>query len=279
MASSDVYFFINTGILFVLFGFSLGAKDVLMFDVRVVRGIHRLPGFILIAIFSIISILFSLSQYLLFSNSSNCSIQLVNNTIHNDQQQNTINFNCSYNYKVTEYIWYTCLFMLSVYIFLLLSHRDYRSAIKLKDKLFVRNYQKKQFIFAFLFGFIILILLIVRFGFVIILHNAYALSISIIVIICFFFVLFFNFRAFSLTNYFINTYTKNDINDISIDNKKDKSKNIEKTKKDYKSVQLTDSSDNSDEELKIKIIPQTKNDKKTNNKKTNSLRGNDEITF
>lgn len=203
---TSVYIYIVIGIASIIFGFLGSGRDGLMFDTRVVRGLHRLPWPIMMFFFGVYSILLSVSQWSINENNSYC---------HMNINQFDINNKCSGDLNAVNILWYIILITESLYITTFLYQQDFRSAITNKDRLMLRSVQKKQFIISLVINFISIALHIPRFASIVYLRNAVSIALSITVFLFISIRTIVHIKAILLTAYAIRKFSNPDINDLT----------------------------------------------------------------
>ena len=159
--SSDLFAALNyiaIGLLSIFYGFFATGRDGLMYDMRLVRGPHRVRWNITFYTFTIYSILLSLSQW---SVSRDCSDEVF--------MQNKTNFihisnECNGLITTSMWLWIVMLVLDAFYIITLLSHRDYRSERLLKERIKIRRIQKTQLSVSLALLCVRILIVISRFG-------------------------------------------------------------------------------------------------------------------
>jgi cellulose synthase/poly-beta-1,6-N-acetylglucosamine synthase-like glycosyltransferase len=202
--------YIAIGLLSIFYGFFATGRDGLMYDLRIVRGLHRVRWNVTFYAFTVYSILLSLSQW---SISSDCS---ENVHINNHTNVLTISNGCSNTVSASMWLWVVILILDALYIITLLSHRDYRSERLIKERIKIRRIQKSQMVFSLCILCVRIILLVIRFGFMVAavpLSAATFLNVTIIVFLgC---NLYAHARSISIYSYHINDLETKNITDTS----------------------------------------------------------------
>lgn len=212
--TSIIYAFnyIIIGITSIIFGFVASGRDGLMFDTRVVRGVHRLEWPVLIHIFGIYSIILSISQWSLNKDNENCSISIDNIST----TEISIKNQCSNVLYATNVLWIVILIIDSLYITTFLIQRDFRTGETNQDRLEIRSMQRRQFIISFIIGIIRICVHVSRFFLILFLSNIISIILTSIQIFLFGgFIMFIHIRLLLLTTYDIRKYSNLDINDIT----------------------------------------------------------------
>ncbi len=202
--------YIGIGIISILYGFIGAGRDGLMYDMRVLRGIHRTRWNVMVYIFSVYSILLSVSQW---SISVDCSDHV---TFTNETHTGVINNTCSNLVYGSMWLWIALLVLDAIYIITLISQRDYRSKATLKEQIEVRRTQRKQFVLSLVVLCMRLVVHVVRFALMVTAVPLVAATfINAFLIVWVVINVVIHVRAISIYTFTINDWESRDIVDTS----------------------------------------------------------------
>lgn len=201
--------YIAIGLISIFYGFFATGRDGLMYDLRLVRGLHRIRWNITFYTFTCYSILLALSQW---SIDSDCS-----EIVHLKNQTNTdiiLSNTCNGFIISSMWLWIVILFLDAIYIITLLSHRDYRSERLMKERIKIRKIQRTQMGVSLIILCIRIVILLVRFGIMIFAIPLSAATFLNVVIIVFLFCnLYAHGRAMSIYAHHIRDLESKNIED------------------------------------------------------------------
>lgn len=253
--------YIAIGLLSPITAFISSARDGLMYDVRVVRGVHRLKINYMIISFFIYSIILSSTQYLI--NSSLCQTYTEMNVqqyFNNQSQKIYLSEKCQHFVPGINYLWLLIMFFDFIYIYFLIVHIDYTSSVRLVDKINSRLNQRRRFIFSFLILILRLIAHLIRCILIGTTGQIMPILMSTFLVIMILFNVFIHFRAIFIYNFSINFLKSKHLTD---DNEDDLLNNL----RDTNDEDEDDSSDDEKTEKKNLILSLPSSSKKNKKKK------------
>lgn len=198
------YAFFVSSLATICFGFIAAGRDGLLFDTRVIRGLHRLSRYGFALFFFLYSIFLSISQWII--NSDN---QLCFESFHfdNETHQVIVATDCKQILKSINILYLIIILIDPLYLFFFLYQPDYRSPETFADKLKVRLQQRRGFVFSFLLLFAKLGLLIARFVMILVSGNVGAIILSAMNLMLIVFNFFVHIRCLMLYSHVIKVHT------------------------------------------------------------------------
>ena len=169
------YAFFVSSLVTICVGFNAAGRDGLMFDTRVVRGLHRLPRYGLALFFFLYSIFLSIPQWIMNSDENMCSESF---HFNNETNKLIIATECAHVLKTINILYLVVILIDPFYIFFFLCQPDYRSAEQWVDKIKIRTHQQRRFIVSFILLFIKVSIITPRFILILISGNVGAIILS-----------------------------------------------------------------------------------------------------
>lgn len=169
------YSFFVASLVTICLGFIAAGRDGLMFDTRVVRGLHRLPRYGFVIFFFLYSVFLSIPQWILNSDDRLCT-----ESIHFFNETGKVIFatSCSGYLDAINILFLIIILLDPFYIFCFLNQADYRAAEMLTDKIKIRRQQRIRFGFGLLFLIIKIGLVVPRFILILFTENVGAIILS-----------------------------------------------------------------------------------------------------